>query len=770
MRAFEYNSYLDNEGKPLVGRFLFYKNNTEELATIYDKDGNVIDNPVLSNTIGQPHIQVFLPNEDVLIVVEKANHTEEGDVFEFQYSFVDKYKVFEVLLESGGFPIAPTIESLRNTDPNTIQAQYGFKEIVLAGYNVYGDCPSVHYKWIDNITLPDNGGNIIAGTTTDVGRWQMVVDSLSNVDVRHFGIFGKRTYSDTDYTQASQINVAAAYSEQVGKPLFFPSIFIDSKSVYRLSNATINAEFADNTKLYSNSGTSYVTVIGNTSPVIDSNNAGAYYIYGSVLKTSMVESNNRVNNIHIAPTDKLVWDKNIAVEFADTYSYSNITVDFKTSTANTVWTLNNCEIISDNKILGKAHKFIACEIKESYFSNSVTKSQLQSMTFTNCSSEPYYWTKFDLYITFMNTQGYNDIDFKGKSFTFNSDIVITDPVSISNVNITGPNGIVIAANNVKFYNSTVYLKGAYTSWIYNNIVFDNCVIQSAVDNNNFYSVFCANSTVNAKIACSGPSKFEDCTISNNLYLGPYANVLNCSLSTTVYLYPSSTQQMWFTLNDNTFSIGRFEIINRTVDSSTTDMTSIVAQKCIITNNYGNGSTLLAFDKSKFSKSQAYYIYRNNVADGISPVKDIQLTIVDNTDSKGNERTTGAPELWVDNSSNGTSIHNVKLSDIIFSFGEDTATRPTKYRIQVLEDQFNTLGASHLATAWLPAVPHATGYYMVLMNGMSSNQYGPSYYKNAILTEDHYKNVEINLGTNGDSGDNYQIGSKYKFRFVVEELY
>ena len=218
-----------------------------------------------------------------------------------------------------------------------------------------------------------------------------------------------------------------------------------------------------------------------------------------------------------------------------------------------------------------------------------------------------------------------------------------------------------------------------------------------------------------------------------------------------------------------FTSGRFEIINRTVDSSVTDMSSIVAQKCIITNNYGNGSSLLAFDKSKFNKSQAFYLYRNNVADGYSPVKDIQLTVIDNTDRQGSSRTTGGPELWVENSSTGTSIHNVKLSDVIFSFGEDNATRSAKYRIQVIEGQFNTLGASYLATAWCPTIPHATGYYMILMNGMSSNQYGPSYYKNVILTEDHYKNVEINLGTNGDGGDNYTIGNTYTFRFIVEEI-
>ena len=764
MRAWEYNSYLDNEGKPLIGRFTFYKANTEILATIYDAEGNVIDNPVLSNTIGQPQIQVFLPNEDITIVVEKAT---EYDTFEFQYSFIDKYKVFSVVLEAGGFPIVQTIDDLRNTDPAEIEANYGFREVILAGYNAYGDKPSVHYKWIANLVAADNGGNIIAGNTTEYGRWQLVVDSLDVVDVRHFGVFGKRIYSDTNNTMAAQINVAANYADQIGKALFFPDIFIDSVSVYRVYNATITAQFADNVELYSTGGTSYITIEGDGLPKINANNVGTYYITGKVLKTSMVASNSSVSNIHFTPTERLIWDKNIAVNVANSYSYSNIIVEFQTTTQNTTWTLNNCEIISDHYIQGKAHTFIACEIKESYFASGITKNQLNYMTFTNCSSEPYYWTKFDLFVLYMTKQGYNDIDFKGKSFSLSADVGIDKSITIRNVTISGSYGFLLYANNIKFHDSTVWINGNNSVWNY-TVYFYNCNVQGTVDND-VYSVYAYNTVFGSKWACAGKSVFDRCTVSQSLYLGPYANVIGCDISQPIYLYPASTQQMWFTLKDNNITNGTFQIINRTVNSTVLDMHSIVVQQAWIMDNKANGTRLITFDKANMASSQGWYLYRNNVADGNSPVKDIQLTVIDNTDGNGSQRSTGVPELWVENSSFGTSIHNVKLSDVIFSFGEDNATRPTKYRIQVIEDQFNTLGTSHLATAWCPTIPHSTGYYMILMNGMSSNQYGPSYYKNAILTEDHYKNVEINLGTNGDGGDNYTVGNAYTFRFIVEEI-
>ena len=89
----------------------------------------------------------------------------------------------------------------------------------------------------------------------------------------------------------------------------------------------------------------------------------------------MVASNSSVSNIHFTPTERLIWDKNIAVNVANSYSYSNIIVEFQTTTQNTTWTLNNCEIISDHYIQGKAHTFIACEIKESYFASGITKKR-----------------------------------------------------------------------------------------------------------------------------------------------------------------------------------------------------------------------------------------------------------------------------------------------------------------------------------------------------------------------------------------------------------
>ena len=768
MRAFEYNSYLDNEGKPLIGRFSFYRANTEILATIYDSEGNVIDNPVLSNTIGQPEIQVFLPNEDIMIVVEKAN---EDNTFEFQYSFIDPYKVFDVLLESGGFPIAPTITALRNTDPNEIEAQYGFKEIVLAGYNSYGDKPSVHYKWIDNLAAADNGGNIIAGNTADYGRWSLVVDSLDNVDVRHFGVFAKRNTGDTDDTMAQQTNVAAVYTDQVGKKLYFPSIFIDSNSYYRISNATINGEFADNTYLYSVSGTSYITV-GDTLPTVASGNAGTMYFTGKVLKTSMVEMIYpvvSVTNVHFNPTEKLIFDKNLVpANTVQNYSYSDITVQFTALTGKTIWTLNNCEIISDNYIQPAAHKFTGCEIKESYFVATITANNINSMTFTNCSSEPYYWTKFELYLTYMLKQGYYDIDLKGKSYSFTSNVYLYNSITLRNITVSGSYGFVLGTNNIKFYNSNVWINGNNNVWMY-KVYFYDCVVQGSIDND-VYSVEAYNTIFNSKWATSGKSLYDNCQINQSLYLGPYATVRDCQVNTTCYLYPGNTQQMWFNIIDNDCQSGKFGIINRTVDSSVTDMHNIVVQKARITGNNGNSSVLLEFDKSNMNSSQGWYIYRDNVADGRSNIADISLKVINNTDGNGSQRTTGGHELWIENGSFGTDIHNVKIGDIIFTFGEETATRPMNYRISVSETQWNKLGRSNVCNAWMPATINTGTKTLSPVSGMSSNEFGASYYKNVLLKYSSFINVELNLGTNGDGADSYTYDNSYIFRFVVEEIY
>ena len=87
----------------------------------------------------------------------------------------------------------------------------------------------------------------------------------------------------------------------------------------------------------------------------------------------------------------------------------------------------------------------------------------------------------------------------------------------------------------------------------------------------------------------------------------------------------------------------------------------------------------------------------------------------------------------------------------------------------MEDQLNSLGYNHISNAWMPAVPHSTGLYMITAPDQSSNQYGSSYYKNVILKNNSFVDVEINLGTNGDGADNYTPGNSYKFRFVVEEI-
>ena len=86
MRQFDNrNSWLDNEGKPLIGRISFYKKDTSEYETITDVDGTSLSNPILTNTLGQTVVQVFLQdNKDYTINFEKyignGDYTQDEEI------------------------------------------------------------------------------------------------------------------------------------------------------------------------------------------------------------------------------------------------------------------------------------------------------------------------------------------------------------------------------------------------------------------------------------------------------------------------------------------------------------------------------------------------------------------------------------------------------------------------------------------------------------------------------------------------------------------
>jgi hypothetical protein len=151
MRQFDNkNSWLDLDGKPLAGRVKFCKLHTTELENIYDNQGNLSDNPIFTNTIGQLNWQVFLAdNKDYTIRFEKyignGDMTEDEDNWLFQYSCDNLWDIYGINVDSTTFQLVNNISDLRALDPNTITTRDNRKVVILGGYNTIGDKPQVMY-------------------------------------------------------------------------------------------------------------------------------------------------------------------------------------------------------------------------------------------------------------------------------------------------------------------------------------------------------------------------------------------------------------------------------------------------------------------------------------------------------------------------------------------------------------------------------------------------------------------------------------------------
>ena len=254
MRMFDNrNSWLDDEGKPLLGRVKFCKLHTTVLENIYNINGNVVyANPQYTNTIGQLQNQVFLKdNTDYTVRFEKyignGDMSEDQDNWLYIYSCDDLWNTYGIEVDSTTFQLVNNINDLRNTNPNTITTRDNHKVIILGGYNVIGDKPQVMYIWNPNNTDSDNGGDIIKVNNISNGRWELVNNFGQNgVDVRHFGVFGANSKADATDIMSIRINTANQYAVYNSIPLYFPSI--NGLTWYKMNGLNLyKAKFAEET-------------------------------------------------------------------------------------------------------------------------------------------------------------------------------------------------------------------------------------------------------------------------------------------------------------------------------------------------------------------------------------------------------------------------------------------------------------------------------------------------------------------------------------------
>lgn len=588
MRQFDNRtSWLDNEGKPLAGRVKFCKFHTTELENIYNVTGNVpLDNPMFTNTLGQLNNQVFLSdNTNYTVRFEKyvgnGDMTEDEDNWLFQYSCDNLWDVYGINVDSTTFQLVNNIADLRSLDPNTITTRDNRKVIILGGYNVIGDKPQVMYVWNATSIDNDNGGSVIKVASISTGRWELVNTFGANgIDVRHFGVFGADSISDTTDVMSLQIGYANTYAQSVGLPLYFPAN--DGLTWYKINNINLyGAIFAQETKVFGNTGTnSTITVTDDTSNLDVYTNASykaVFTITGPVVKTSWGKNS---TNCVFNPTYKLIVD---SVINTSNKSFSNIIIDCQYELVENV-SLTNCQINAVKK-LGDNSTFIGCKLTESMFSDSCDYDTIT--VYDDDIIEIDDWPTTSKWLTLVTQNTAKPLDFKGRTVdntcyvgwsicqyrnaVFDNFDVVQDKVAFigcnGTVNITrgAVSFIHLDNSNITFnvQSSTLsisdYLYSANSSFTFGkNINMKTLTVgkSTITDAGHIYTVSetasLDNSTIQVQINAPTVAAAK-CDLSN--VSATYPMLVDCIIRGTIYQYSHTGADINFILQGNTFYEG-----------------------------------------------------------------------------------------------------------------------------------------------------------------------------------------------------------------------
>lgn len=424
MRMFDKRtSWLDDEGKPLIGRVKFCKLHTTILENVYNMNGTVVyANPQYTNTIGQLQNQIFLKdNTDYTVRFEKyvgnGDMTEDQDNWLDVYSCDDIWNTYGIEIDATSFQVVNNITSLRNLDPSTVATRDNHKVIILGGYNVIGDKPQVMYIWNPTNTSSDNGGDIIKVNSISNGRWELVNNfGPDGLDVRHFGVFGADSKSEATDLMSIQINVANQYAAYNSIPLYFPAI--DGLTWYKMNGLNLyNSIFAEETRVFGNSNNPNIITMINENGYLDCYSDSDYHsvfrIRGSVVRTSWGEN---TDNCVYEPTYKLIVDSVINTNNKD---WSNIIVECISEI--TYAQFDSCEIRSVEK-LGDWTSFTNCRLEERMFIDATDFDTVtvQNNNIIDLADWPTTWKWLKL--RSQNSQG--ALDMQGRTLDTNCNDIV----------------------------------------------------------------------------------------------------------------------------------------------------------------------------------------------------------------------------------------------------------------------------------------------------------------------------------------------------------
>lgn len=649
MRNFDASqSWLDNEGKPLIGRLTFYKLHTSEIAQIYNVNGTAIANPVFTNTIGQTVHQVFLDNDiDYTVSFDKyignASMEDDDDNSNWAFQYSNDCPSIKVVLEidTDSLQSVNTISDLRALDPQTIATRGNGKYVELLGYNNPFDKPIVYYKWNVSSTAADNGGSIIKVADISTGRWELVnLFDNQGVDVRHFGVFGVASRSSASDNMSNMIYTASQYASTIGKSLYFPAIPGYGLTWYKMNNLTItNTIFEPTTRVFGNAGTTNTIYVSgeNSNLVVYSGDIylSTFHIKGEIVRTSYAPTSLNTIAQKFEPSYKLIIDS--TPNISGQYSFSNLIVDVL---APAEWiTFNDCVINSVENIGGACSFGGKTRLTQSMFQPSldlISIDILDNDVIIDIDDFPSTndWMKLK------RKQNPTEMDFKGRTVSISDyfmDWANTKVITYKNAKF---NQYRMAGKTVTFENCSgtfqiyrtdgafeLYLKNSdmeltsttnmhrlncsYSKFThgYNRTIdiinAENSTIDCATITSNTSSVVCKNCDLNCGFIANSIKLINcDCHLAITDHLNPY--IVGCTVHNNINQAVTTGNSIIFTIMNNTFVDTGKHALSTSVANSTVDGKWV--GNVNLTNNH---FITLNRANMKTDENEHGYVYENN---------------------------------------------------------------------------------------------------------------------------------------------------------------
>lgn len=633
MRHFDLRqSYFDLEATPLHGRVCFYKYGTTELENIYDSDGTPMANPVFTDTIGQLNDQVFLKDDtDYTIVFEKyvgnGDFHTDPDGWLFQYSAVDRWLTYHISVESESLQSVNNITDLKNLNPLEVEERDGKRIVAVLGYNEIGDKATVYYEWDSESIDSDNGGSVIKENDISTGRWVLVntFNSVTGLDVRHFGVFGADSASEAQDTMSYKIQYASDYAQSIHVPLYFGSNG-GQLTWYKINNVNLyGCLFAESTRIFGNTGTASQITVMDPDTYLDcfSNQSykAVFTIAGETVRTSW--GVDTINCIY-APTYKLIIDSPVNTNEKD---WSNIVVEAMEDITGAQF--DGCYLISNGHI-GNGCTFKNMRLTELMFKDGVDFDTITVYETDTIDIEDFPTTSIWYALALQNSS--RVFDFKGRIVDESCENDTSSPIWYKNaifsnyiakqtdiyfVNCSGIVGSTVAVQNVNMKDCDGLTLGGesptLTTFIADGSKFKfarSMTITTAgmlnsecTDINSVTHYVTTLSAKGSTIKCnlSGADMgFDTCTINGNVtVVNP--SIINCEIHGTIY-HNAISSPIQFNVTGNRFIEGNGYNLRSIVPNS------VVAGSWI--NNYSSlNFHFIVLDRTNLDPNEQNHTYK-----------------------------------------------------------------------------------------------------------------------------------------------------------------